>query len=79
MKKTILCALFALLVLALSGSTLSYARNNAPQTEAQKQSERASKSYNKQLKKAQKSQDKAMKKQMKDWKKNHPTITTTYR
>jgi hypothetical protein len=76
-KKTISCALFALLVLALSGSTLSYAKDNVPQTEAQKQSQRAAKSYNKQLKKTQKSQSKAMKKQMKDWKKNHPTITTT--
>lgn len=88
-KKTISCALFALLVLAVSGSTPAHGRTHTVQpqspkqtrqnSDSYKQSQKAAKSYSKQLKKQQKAQAKAQKKQMqqfKNWKKNHQTTTT---
>ncbi len=62
--------------LALSAPALLRARTHAPQTGAQKKSQKAAKSYNKELHKAQKHQAKLQKKQMKQWKKQHRTTTT---
>jgi len=64
------------LALTLLVPSIAHARTRTEQTQAQKMSEKAAKSYNKELKKTQKRQDKAQKKQMKEWKKTHQTTTT---